>query len=111
MTTIRQKSKYCPTCKRTTLHMSAHEPPKAGCLGHAVMTVITCGLWLPIAVLCMGLASVGRPLSSLAAAYRCQVCGRKAGPWSGSRPSSVPLLLRLIFLAAMIFLLYVACSM
>jgi len=62
----RQKTKFCPICRRKTLHQKEIFAGEWGCL----LTLFTCGLFLPF----WALADLGSWLKP----YRCQVCGREA---------------------------------
>lgn len=62
---IYQASKYCKNCQRKTLHEHRSFDSKWGCL----LSLLTCGLFLPIWIL----MSIAGSLH----AYRCQTCGRK----------------------------------
>lgn len=69
---LQQKSKYCRRCKSKTLHVKS-QPKKVGCGAHVLLTLVTCGLWVPIAVLLMGLGI----WADLFAPYHCQACGKR----------------------------------
>ncbi|WP_254512845.1 hypothetical protein [Anatilimnocola floriformis] len=46
-----QKQAFCPSCRRPTLHQKANaEQNKTFTTGHAILSVFTCGLWIPIAI-------------------------------------------------------------
>jgi len=67
-----QKSKWCRRCKAYTLHVKS-EPRKVGCGTHILLTLVSCGLWIPLALLTVGLEMWG----GILAAYHCQVCGKR----------------------------------
>jgi hypothetical protein len=67
-----QKQAHCKTCNKKTLHVKT-EPRRSGCVGHLLLTVLTCGLWFPIFIFLYGLEEWG----ALLAPWHCQVCGRK----------------------------------
>lgn len=47
-----QKQAYCANCRRHTLHQKANaEMNKTLLMGHAVISVLTCGLWLPFMII------------------------------------------------------------
>lgn len=69
-----QKQKFCRTCDRKTLCQKQHV--ESGCLMHVLLSVITFGLWIPFAMLMVGMSS----LSDTFAQYRCQTCGSIAKP-------------------------------
>jgi hypothetical protein len=77
---MNQKQKFCRVCDRPTLH--ATNAAAMGCGTHVFLTLVTLGFWLPIAMLTMGVTSVG----NAAAGYRCQTCG---GDGSTPRPAKV----------------------
>jgi hypothetical protein len=58
-----QKSRYCGYCDR--MRLSERQEPNN--LLHFVLTVLTCGLWLPVWFV----------LAVVTPAYRCQRCGSK----------------------------------
>lgn len=58
-----QQSRYCSYCRRQVL-ATQYGPPVAV---HVLMTLFTCGLWLPVLLLIMAFAT----------GYRCQTCGKK----------------------------------
>jgi hypothetical protein len=60
-----QKQLFCRYCKRNTLHVRTRVSEMWGCF----LTIITCGLWIPIWLL--------MSLFGTFSAYRCQVCGKK----------------------------------
>lgn|GEM_PF-2928842 len=67
-----QKQRYCRACSRKTLHVKG-DVQKIGCAPHVILTICTCGLWLIVAPLIVGLemfAALGQP-------WRCQSCGRR----------------------------------
>ncbi len=57
------KSYQCSTCQRPTLH----QRPNAAHLIHFILTLITCGGWLPIWLI----AGINKAMYP----YRCQSCG------------------------------------
>lgn len=68
-----QKQAYCHSCQRNTLHQMANaETNKSMAQGHGCLTVMTCGLWLPIALIWAVWHGwqVGRQR------YHCVQCGR-----------------------------------
>ena len=67
-----QKSKWCRRCKAYTLHLKS-EARKMGCATHILLTVGTCGLWLPLAMLIVVLEM----WSDILARYHCQQCGKR----------------------------------
>jgi len=69
--TRQQKQTYCKVCQRKTLHVKSEV--KSGCAGHVVLTLVTCGLWLPIGMLLAGVGS----WAGLLAPWHCQTCGKK----------------------------------
>lgn len=69
---MQQRQKRCKTCQRKTLHVKT-EPRQTGCAGHLLLTLATCGLWLPIAMLLYGLEQ----WAGILAPWHCQQCGRK----------------------------------
>jgi hypothetical protein len=63
---MQQKSKFCKTCNRKTLHAKEHFIGSGmGCL----LVILTGGLFLIVWLLGEFVNMFGR--------YRCQVCGRK----------------------------------
>lgn len=65
-----QTSRHCKQCKRKTLHKTeSFGSDIQMSMGHGCLIVLTCGLWLPIALLWAVASGMSRP--------RCQVCGRK----------------------------------
>lgn len=60
-----ERQKWCRACRRNVLARRPADRDRANL--HAAITLLTCGLWLPIAVLA---GSVGRP-------YLCPACGAK----------------------------------
>lgn len=65
-----QKSKRCKNCQKKTLHVQ--DELKSGLLAHVLLSIMSCGLWVPIAMFCLGLYFIAAPL----APYHCQICGR-----------------------------------
>jgi len=53
---VKRAQRFCRTCGALTLHET--DQVETGCLAHAVLTVLTLGLWLPFALFGIGLASV-----------------------------------------------------
>ena len=77
-TELRQKQRWCKTCGRKTLHVATIKKQDLGCgffAGHLFLSVVTFGIWIPIALLSLGLGIFGNSVSR--ARYLCQVCGRK----------------------------------
>lgn len=70
---MNQSQRYCPTCDRKTLHVKGRKP--LGCFANVFMCVITLGLWVPIAVLSVGLGNLTNQLEP----HRCQACGKING--------------------------------
>ena len=70
----------CRRCKARTRFIRDIAPPKQlGCATmalHGVLTVVTLGLWLPIALLFFVLAYMTDTLSPLGVRYRCERCGK-----------------------------------
>lgn len=68
-----QRQMFCPQCNDETLHVKL-EPMHndSANLGHFVLTIVTCGLWLPVFIGWLVYWSVkyGNPK------FHCQVCGR-----------------------------------
>lgn len=62
---VDQKQRWCKDCRKKTLHVRHRVTEMWGC----ALTIITCGLWLPIWLLMSLFGSLG--------SYRCQQCGRK----------------------------------
>jgi len=62
---MRQTGKHCPTCEKQTLH---RQEGTARIL-HLLLTLITCGFWLPVWLL-LALNAHTRP-------WVCQTCGSK----------------------------------
>lgn len=67
-----QKQAFCPACGKHTLHAKA-EPRGTGCLAHVLLTIVTCGLWIPVALLVCGAEGLG----ALTSPYHCQACGAR----------------------------------
>ncbi len=61
---MKQTSRYCRECGRRTLHATTSFSFLLG----AILTVITCGFFIPIWIF-IGLADMVRP-------WRCQQCGK-----------------------------------
>lgn len=78
-TTTKQKQKYCPACQRSTLHVATIQTVGMGGFAglNLVLSVITCGLWIPVAVFLIGLAAMADAFAPLTAKYLCQQCGRR----------------------------------
>lgn len=79
MGTTKQTQRFCPTCNQQTLHVKTFDRDRVGCvevLGHSVLTVITLGLWLPIAILWSIYRGGKTGLVSWWNRYHCQKCGR-----------------------------------
>lgn len=70
--------RHCHTCQRKTLHVK--DSANHGCLTHVLLTIVTLGLWIPFAVLSVGLSSVSNTFGS----FRCQTCGAKSGAGRGT---------------------------
>lgn len=66
------KNRWCKACERKTLHVKGTAPKQSGC-GNVMLCILTCGLWIPFAILFYGIESLG----SIFAPYHCQQCGRK----------------------------------
>lgn len=62
---VDQKSRYCKSCRKNTLHIRHRVSEMWGCL----LTLITVGLWIPIWFVMSLFGTFG--------SYRCQTCGRK----------------------------------
>lgn len=63
-----QQSRYCRSCGENVLA----ERQAFGCLEfavHAIVCVVTAGLWLPVLVL--------HAVACMAGGFKCQRCGRK----------------------------------
>ena len=69
---MNQTQKHCTVCQRPTLHAKTEQP--LGCGFQLLLTVLTLGLWLPLALLMIG----GKSIANATAGYRCQVCGAGA---------------------------------
>lgn len=57
-----EASRWCPECRRKVLAL----PQERDGIFHGTLTVMTCGLWLPFAILAYCITS-----------YRCKHCGTK----------------------------------
>ena len=70
-----QKSKHCRNCGCNTLHVK----PDVSCtsfglsFGMAALTVLTCGLFLPVAIIMIVLDGAKRG----SVGYNCQRCGTR----------------------------------
>lgn len=62
-----ERQRYCPRCRRTVLAREA----QFNALGHGFLCVLTCFLWLPLALI----AVVWHGLT--AGGYRCPRCGTR----------------------------------
>lgn len=62
---IDQTQKYCKTCKIVTLHSR----PAPNHILHLLITILICGLWIPVWILS----------SMRIGGWRCQQCGSKSG--------------------------------
>jgi hypothetical protein len=62
-----KRRRFCPECRRNVL---AEETP-FGIVGHACLSAVTCGLWLPFALV----ALVWHQFAS--GGYRCPDCGAR----------------------------------
>lgn len=67
-----QKQKHCQSCNKPTLHVKS-EPNKQSCAMHVVLTLVSCGLWLPIWICLMAIDQ----WAGILAPWHCQVCGKK----------------------------------
>ena len=67
-----QKQKFCQHCQAPTLHVKS-EPKGQSCSAQAFLTVVTCGLWLPIWILLVSLDQ----WAGILAPWHCQTCGKK----------------------------------
>ena len=65
---MKTEHRNCRTCDRATLHTK--KTTGYGCLPNAFLAVVTCGLWIPIALLTMGFASLGNAVES----WTCNDC-------------------------------------
>ena len=71
----KQKRAYCKTCDKKTLHVATWNETKVGIGGHVFLSIITLGLWLPVAIICISLGSINNSLAPVTAKYHCQECG------------------------------------
>lgn len=68
---IHEKSRRaCVVCRKETIH-SRDVPKTPACAGQAFLTICTCGLWLPFAILIVLLSQV------ISVPWTCEVCGYK----------------------------------
>lgn len=73
------KIQKCRKCRQKTRFERDAEAPEIkgfGCLGHAVLCVLTLGLWLPVALILVGLGMIGNSARTVGVRYRCTGCGR-----------------------------------
>lgn len=77
--------------------MHVKDSTSSGCLAHVFLCLITVGLWIPFAMIMVGLSSLGNTF----AGYRCATCGGKSGIVSRSQKTSpgVRLLILTIYAA------------
>jgi uncharacterized protein (DUF983 family) len=70
---VTRKKQKCRTCKQRTMHARVTKRMASfEFLGHAVLIVITLGIWLPVFLL----VSAWYSLQWTWAKYRCERCGR-----------------------------------
>jgi hypothetical protein len=106
---MNQQQRFCPSCDRDTLHVKGRKP--LGCVPHVILSVLTLGLWIPIAILGVGIGNLANQVEP----YLCQTCGRKNGrnerneaPSEGGGSSGVSgfgcflILLALLFVAVVV---------
>ena len=62
------EQRHCNACGRPTIHTKKRTG--YGCLPNIVLTVVTVGFWVPIALLTMGFASLGNAVES----WHCTEC-------------------------------------
>ena len=70
-----QKQLHCKNCQRMTLHVKADMGmPVSNIIGMSLLSVITCGLFLPIAFIWAIIDGIQRGGQK----FMCQTCGQKA---------------------------------
>ena len=80
MATIKQARRYCDVCAEHTLHVNTFDRDRITAtelLGHGCLTVVTLGLWLPIAIVWSAYRGAKTGLAGHFSGYHCQKCGKK----------------------------------
>ena len=73
-----QKQAYCENCKTKTLHEKPNiEANQTSIQGHSCLTLLTCGLWFPIAIIW----SISHGIAIGSQKWRCHVCGEALNTW------------------------------
>lgn len=91
---MKHEQRHCPACDRGTLHTK--KATGFGCLPNLFLTVVSFGLWLPVAILTMGFASLGNAVES----WHCTECVTRP---ASERDTAGVSLGRVLFVLAAVF--------